>query len=135
MRMQEALRARLEQSLVAQSDLSAAEYMVLAALSQAPGRAMRPVDLGRALGWEKSRLHHQLTRMCNRGLLERRPLPAEGARAVEVACTPAGFGAIYAAAPEHAQDVRRWALDALTPEQINHLGEISQAILRKLDDK
>lgn len=135
MRMQEVLRARLEQSLVAHSGLSAADYAVLAALSQAPDRAMRPVDLGRALGWEKSRLHHQLTRMCNRGLLERRPLPVEGARAVEVTCTPDGLDAISAAAPEHVQDVCRWVIDALTPEQLEQLGAISQAILRTLDDE
>ncbi len=135
MRMQEVLRARLERSLAARSDLSAADYSVLAALSQSPGRAMRPVDLGRALGWEKSRLHHQLTRMCTRGLVARRPLPAEGSRAVEVACTADGLDAISAAAPEHARDVRRWVLDALTAEQLDRLGEISRAVLRNLDDE
>lgn len=133
MRMQETLLARMEQTLIARHAMSAADYTVLAVLSQAPGRAMRPVDLGQALGWEKSRLHHQLTRMCKRGLLERRPLPAEGARAVEVVCTPDGIDAIGEAAPEHVRDVRRWVLDALTPAQLHQLGDISRAILQRLD--
>ena len=32
---------------------------------------MRVLELARALGWEKSRLSHQLTRMQQRGLVER----------------------------------------------------------------
>ncbi len=36
-------------------------YTVLAALSEAAGGRLRAYELGRRLGWEKSRLHHQLT--------------------------------------------------------------------------
>ena len=66
--MQEVLRSRLEQQLQADSGLSNADYTVLVALSEAAGGRLRVFELGRRLGWEKSRLHHQLTRMCRRGL-------------------------------------------------------------------
>ena len=66
---------------MSRSGLSNADYTVLAVLSEAPERRMRPFDLSRTLGWEKSRLHHQLTRMCSRGLVERpRPRLRERAR-------------------------------------------------------
>jgi DNA-binding MarR family transcriptional regulator len=131
--MQELLRSRLEQGLVSRSGLSNADFTVLAVLSEAPERRMRAVDLSRGLGWEKSRLHHQLSRMCSRGLVERRPDPDSGnARAVQVVLTQDGLAAIEAAAPEHVADVRRLALDVLTDEQLAQLGEISRAIIAKL---
>lgn len=131
--MQELLRSRLEQGLVSRSGLSNADYTVLAVLSEAPERRMRPFDLSRALGWEKSRLHHQLTRMCSRGLVERRPDHGSGnARAVQVVLTADGLAAIRAAAPGHVRDVRQMALDALTDDQRAELGEISRAVIARL---
>jgi DNA-binding MarR family transcriptional regulator len=131
--MQELLRSRLEQGLMSRSGLSNADYTVLAVLSEAPEQRMRPFDLSRGLGWEKSRLHHQLTRMCNRGLVERRPDPDSGnTRAVQVMLTPDGLAAIRAAAPWHVRDVRRLALDALTGDQRAKLGEISRALIAQL---
>jgi DNA-binding MarR family transcriptional regulator len=131
--MQELLRSRLEQGLVSRSGLSNADYTVLAVLSEAPERRMRQLDLSRSLGGEKSRLHHQLTRMCRRGLVERRPDPDSGnARAVQVVLTPNGLVAIEAAAPGHVRDVRLLALDALSDGQLVQLGEISRAIIARL---
>ena len=59
--MQEHLRSRIEQQLQASSGLSLADYSVLSVLSEAPGRRLRAYCLSATLGWEKSRLHHQLT--------------------------------------------------------------------------
>ncbi len=92
--MQELLRGRLEQHLQADSGLSNADYTVLVALSEAPHGQQRAYELSRRLAWEKSRLHHQLTRMCGRGLVER--LNGDG-RAVYVAITPEGRAALEAA--------------------------------------
>ena len=132
MQMQEMLRSRLEQNLVARSNLTAADYTVLAALSE--HSPMRQAELGQLLGWEKSRLHHQLTRMHQRGLVERRPAPERGSRAVEIACTTGGREAIAAAAPEHARDVRQWVLDALSADELAQLGAISRLIMDRLVD-
>ena len=128
--MQELLRARLEQHLQADSGLSNADYTVLVALSEAPQGQQRAYELSRRLAWEKSRLHHQLTRMCGRGLVER--LNGDG-RAVYVAITPEGRAALEAAAPPHRRHVRHLFLDRLTPEQIDQLADISRTILDGLD--
>jgi DNA-binding MarR family transcriptional regulator len=124
--MQEVLRGRLEQQLQAESGLSNADYSVLVTLSEAADGQLRAFEIGRRLGWEKSRLHHQLTRMCKRGLVQRR---SGDGRAVHAAITDAGRAALEAAVPGHTRQVRHLVIDRLTPQQIDHLADISAAIL------
>jgi DNA-binding MarR family transcriptional regulator len=130
-RMQELLRGRLEQQLQADSELSNADYTVLVALSEAADGRLRVFELGLLLGWEKSRLHHQLTRMCGRDLVERH---SGDGRAIHAAITAGGRAALEAATPRHRQLVRRLVLDRLTGEQLDQLRAISCAILDGLDE-
>jgi DNA-binding MarR family transcriptional regulator len=124
--LNEVLRGRLEQHLQADSGLSHADYTLLAVLSEADGHRLRAVELGQNLGWEKSRLHHQLTRMCKRGLVRRSS--GEG-RAVNVTITPAGRAALDAAVPFHRQHVRQLVVDRLSAEQLDELGALSRVLL------
>ncbi len=124
--MQEVLRGRLEQQLQADSGLSNADYTVLVALSEAPDGQIRAFELGQVLGWEKSRLHHQLTRMCERGLVKRH---SGSGRAMHAVITSAGRTALEAAVPRHSQEVRRLVLDRLSTEQVDQLADISRTIL------
>ena len=48
--------------------MSAADYAVMVPLSEAPNGQLRTKDLGIALGWDRSRTSHQVTRMVKRGL-------------------------------------------------------------------
>ena len=133
MEMQELLRARLEQRLTAHSGLSNADYTVLAVLASAPGRRLRLVDLGRRLGWERSRLHHQLTRMSRRGLVERGPMPdAEYGRAIQAVLTDQGLSAIRKASRRHARDVRELVIDVLDDHQLKQHGDASAVLLTAL---
>ena len=127
--MQEHLRGRIEQQLQARSGLSMADYSVLSVLSGAPGGRLRAYCLGATLGWEKSRLHHQLTRMCRRGLVERH---AGESRAIYAQITPQGLTTLEQAAPQHSRHVRRLVIDRLRPDQLGQLAEISAAILGPL---
>ena len=61
-RMRLRLSARIARELSAASGLSEADYEILRALMH-EDRPVRPVALGQCLGWEKSRLSHQLRRM------------------------------------------------------------------------
>ena len=126
MQMQEHLRGRIEQQLQACSGLSTADYSVLVVLSGEPGGRLRAFCLGATLGWEKSRLHHQLTRMARRGLVERQ---CGDARASYVQVTPQGLATLSQAAPGHSRHVRQLVIDRLTPQQLDQLAEISAAIL------
>lgn len=124
--MQALLRARIEQQLQADSGLSSADYSVLAALSEAPDGRLRAYELSRMTGWEKSRLHHQLTRMGTRGLITRERC---GSRGINAVITTEGLAAIREAAPGHAREVRRLFTGRLSPEQLGQLADIATTIL------
>ena len=89
-----------------ESGLSGADYEVLALLSDHDGDRMPSHELRNALGWEKSRLSHQLRRMQKDGLISRESNPAD-ARSTMVCLLPVGRTAIEKAAPGHVADVRR----------------------------
>jgi DNA-binding MarR family transcriptional regulator len=128
-RMMELLRARIEQQLQASSGLSNADYTVLALLSEAPDGRMRAYELGRVADWEKSRMHHQLTRMCQRGLITRERC---GSRGMDALITAKGLAALEEAAPGHAQEVRRLFIDRLTPDELDQFADIATTILDDL---
>lgn len=130
-RMLELLRTRIEQQLQAGSGLSNADYTVLVLLSEAPEGRLRPYELGRVAGWEKSRLHHQLTRMGTRGLVARERCGSRGMYAV---ITEKGRDALREAAPGHAREVRRLFVDQLTAEELDRFADIAGTILHNLEE-
>jgi DNA-binding MarR family transcriptional regulator len=130
--MQIQLRRLLGRELQNETGLSEADYIVLVHLSETPGGRLRPFELGRAAGWEKSRLSHHLTRMERRGLVQRQNCLTDN-RGALVTLTAEGRSAIEAAAPFHVEQVRRWFLSALTSDQLEGLTAISDAVLAGLD--
>lgn len=131
--MQQRLVRRIGRELQQETGLSAADYEVLVQLSEAPGGRLRAFELGGVTQWEKSRLSHHITRMADRGLVKRESCPTDS-RGAFVVMTAAGRKAIEAAAPRHVEHVRRWFIDSLTPEQLDALAEISDAVSANLDD-
>ncbi|MBW4722154.1 MarR family winged helix-turn-helix transcriptional regulator [Saccharothrix obliqua] len=127
--MLELLRTRIEQQLQADSGLSNADYTVLALLSEAPDGRMRPYELGQVAGWEKSRMHHQLTRMGKRGLITREQC---GPRGVDAVITAKGLATLKKAVPGHAQEIRRLFIDPLTAEELDEFARIAGTILDNL---
>ncbi|NRQ33702.1 MarR family transcriptional regulator [Nonomuraea sp. NN258] len=128
--MVELLRNRIEQQLQASSDLSNADYTVLALLSETPGRRLRAYELARVAGWEKSRMHHQLTRMERRGLVARERC---GSRGMDAVLTEEGLAALKKALPEHAEEVRRLFVDRLTREELDQFASLAAKILNGLE--
>ena len=93
--------------------LSDPGYGVLSRLADLGGGQLRQQDLADSMGWDKSHLSHHLTRMQQRGLVERQP----SGDAVTVRLTPAGRVVLDQAVPVHAAAVRRHLLSRLTAEQ------------------
>ena len=124
------LVAHLNRGLL-ESGLSGADYAVLAVLSDHDGDRMPARELCSALGWEKSRLSHQLRRMQKDGLICREPNP-DDARSTMVCLLPAGRAAIEKAAPGHVEDVRRNFVDLLTPAELDLLATLNERILHHL---
>ena len=61
----------VEHQIRSAADLSSAEFEVVRCLIEAADGTMRQSELAASLGWDKSRLSHQLTRMAHRELIER----------------------------------------------------------------
>lgn len=112
MRVQLRMNYEMNRQLQADSDLSLSDYDVLVALSGNRDQSTRVSDLAAHIGWERSRLSHQLRRMEERGLTERRPSTQDG-RTSNVVLTERGRAAITDAAPAHVDLVRSLFFDPL----------------------
>src|SRR5580692_11614531 len=118
------LFAAVEGQLQRDSGIPHGYYEILVRLSESPGRALRMSQLAEASTSSKSRLSHAVSRLEERGWVERLDCPTD--RRGQVAqLTDAGFTALAAAAPGHVEQVRRALIDVITPEQLGQLREIS----------
>ncbi|MGW4799660.1 MarR family winged helix-turn-helix transcriptional regulator [Nonomuraea sp. NPDC004297] len=123
----EALRAVISARLQSDSGLSAGDYAVLLALSEAQGHRMRSSDLAAHINWERSRLSHHLGRMERRGLIAREDCVTDS-RGAEVVLVAAGAEAFQGATVPHLRAVRELFVDALTAEQLDAAGEVAAAL-------
>jgi DNA-binding MarR family transcriptional regulator len=130
--MQMHLEAELARQLATHSGLSYPDYVVLVALTDHPQGRQRLFELGRVLGWEKSRLSHHVARMAERGLVKKERCGADR-RGAYVAVTARGRKEIAAAAPGHVATVRRLFVDPLTPEQLDVIAAAAETVLAQLD--
>jgi DNA-binding MarR family transcriptional regulator len=107
--------------------LTEADFVVLLRLSRIPGHRLRARDMAAALHWERSRLSRQISRMETRGTIER--APSEGdARGYDVVMTDTGLAAFQAAWPAWVDGIRHCFADVLSPEQLDALIGIADAI-------
>jgi DNA-binding MarR family transcriptional regulator len=127
--MVSALDTAMNRQLQSDCGLSLSDYDVLVTLDE--GGPLRMFALGSALGWEQSRLSHQLRRMRERGLLTREGA-REDRRGATVALTDAGRAALRAAAPGHAALVRRVVFDGLSAAQRDAFGAAIATALERL---
>ncbi|MGH1565323.1 MarR family winged helix-turn-helix transcriptional regulator [Mumia sp. DW29H23] len=128
----ELLPGALDTQLRRDADLTHFEYYVLAMLSEAPDRTLRMTGLARQTNATLPRLSHVVQRLEKRGLVERVPCP-EDRRATNARLTDDGWDKVVATAPSHVGAVRELVVDALTPEQVEQLATIADAILERLD--
>jgi len=127
------LPAALNRQLQRDSDLSLQDFDVLVQLTDVEDGRVRVSALAAALGWERSRLSHHVTRMGRRGLVAREECGDDG-RGAFVVLTPEGRAAIEAAAPGHVRTVRSLVFDALTPAEVASLEAITSKVLGRLED-
>ncbi|MFE5091911.1 MarR family winged helix-turn-helix transcriptional regulator [Streptomyces sp. NPDC056638] len=129
--LQRQLQSALDRQLARDSVLSGADYAVLAPLSESPGDVLRARDLQVELGWERSRLSHQISRMEKRGMVAREPCE-DDARGSMVRMTAQGRAAIEGAAPQHVETVRRYFFDPLSHDEVETLGVLFDRLLDSL---
>ena len=126
------LQDRLDRDLTHQTGISHAYYEILVALSEAPGRMMRMSELADTCLSSRSRLSHAVSRLEERGWVRRQVCASDGRGQLAV-LTDDGFEALEAAAPIHVESVRTHLFDQLTPEQVDHMRDLGETLLRHLD--
>lgn len=122
----------LARRLTADSDLTYTDYTVLVTLTAQPDGRVRLFELCELLGWEKSRLSHQVKRMVTRRLVVKEPCE-EDRRGAIVVVTDHGRREIEAAAPGHVAAVRELVVDRLTEQQLDALADVAAAVLAAFD--
>ena len=109
--MSDEVMSRVAKDITESTGLSGPDFGVLSRLAGIGKGEVRQQDLARAMGWDKSRLSHQLTRMQKRKLIERCD---GGNRIVLIKLTKLGENKLADARPIHAESVRRnlWRTDS-----------------------
>jgi DNA-binding MarR family transcriptional regulator len=125
------LSDRLERELTSATGISHAYYEILVALSETPGRALRMSELADRCLSSRSRLSHAVSRLEERGWVQRRVCPEDGRGQLAV-LTDEGFAALEAASHVHVEGVRTHLFDQLTPEQIASMRDVGETLLRHL---
>lgn len=126
------LPAALDAQLQRESRLSHFEYMVLACLSEAPGRTLRMSDLAAMAHGSLSRLSHVVKRLEKRDWVHRSPCVEDG-RYINATLTDSGYTKLVDSAPGHVAAVRTLVVDTLSAGQIEELAEIGGRIAEALD--
>jgi len=109
------------------SGISGAEYVVLVALSELPVPAVNLNRLATGLGWEISRMSHQVSRMDEAGLVKKTK-NLEDSRCFDVSITAKGRKIAEAAIPLQSQEINHCFSQVLSQAQMKSLIEISEAI-------
>lgn len=121
-RAHEIVRARVIADAAEAAGLSEPDLTILVTLSKAGG-SLRQSELAASLGWDRTRISHQLTRMSKRQLVTR-----ERAGGVTVSLTATGRRAVTAVHPGLDAAVRRHFTDKLSAQEIETLA----SVLRRL---
>ena len=126
------LEDRLDRELTRETGISHAYYEILVQLSESPDRQLRMSELADRSGSSRSRLSHAVSRLEERGWVRRQVCEEDGRGQLAV-LTDDGFAALEAAAPIHVESVRRHLFDQLTPEQVEHVRDFGETLLRHLE--
>ena len=121
------LLPHLGRQITNHSGISGAEYVVLVALSELKVPSVNLNRLANGLGWEISRMSHQVSRMDDAGLVKKTK-NLEDSRCFDVSITTKGRKIAEAAIPLQSIEINHCFSEVLTQAQMKSLIEISEAI-------
>ncbi|MFL6118345.1 MarR family winged helix-turn-helix transcriptional regulator [Actinophytocola sp.] len=125
------LRYEMNRQLRADHGLSLADFDVLVALISDEQTTLSVSDLAIRIGWERSRVSHQVRRMADRALVETTVSEADK-RVTVVSLTPAGRDTLAAASRSHVALVRRMFLDTLDSRSARQIALLFEQIYDNL---
>lgn len=121
------LLPHLGRQITNHSGITGAEYVVLVALSELTTPSVSLNRLAQGLGWEISRMSHQVSRMEESGLVKKARNQSDS-RSFDVSITSKGRKIADAAIPLQSKEINHCFSDVLTQAQMKALIEISEAI-------
>jgi len=121
------LLPHLSRQITNHSGITGAEYVVLVALSELTTPSVSLNRLAQGLGWEISRMSHQISRMEEAGLVKKARNQLDS-RCFDVSITPKGRKIAEAAIPLQSKEINHCFSEVLTQAQMKALIEISEAI-------
>jgi DNA-binding MarR family transcriptional regulator len=130
--MRRQLDHALERRLQEDAGISGPDFEILLSLFKAADNQLRARDLVELLGWEKSRVSHQVTRMAARGLVERRECPTD-LRGSWVTLLPDGRRAVLNASRGNATELRRLFFDVLTADEKAALAAFAERVVERVN--
>ena len=119
----EVVRGAVAEEITRATGLSDPDFGILTRLDDAGG-SLRQNELAASMGWHRSRLSHQLTRMATRDLVTR----SDVVGGVEIGLTAAGRDQATAARPVHAAAVRAHLLDRIPDDGRARLADLLAAL-------
>lgn len=128
------LLPHLGRQITAHSGISGAEYVVLVALSEIKVPSVNLNRLAIGLGWEISRMSHQISRMQESGLVKKTQSESD-ARCFDVSITNKGRKIAEAAISLQSQEINHCFSEVLTKQQMEALIEISDAISKHMREQ
>ncbi|TMQ97517.1 MarR family transcriptional regulator [Actinomadura soli] len=126
------LNEALDRQLQRDSGMPHTYYMILAMLSESPGRARTMTELAEIVHSSPSRLSHAVNRLEESGWV-RRTKNGTDRRTTVAELTDEGYAVLVKAAPGHVAEVRRHLFDPLTRERMLEFRETLHALLASLD--
>lgn len=121
------LLPHLGRQITTHSGISGAEYVVLVALSELTTPSVNLNRLAQGLGWEISRMSHQVSRMEESGLVKKTKNQLDS-RCFDVSITAKGRKIAESAIPLQSKEINHCFSEVLTQAQMRSLIEISEAI-------
>ncbi|STN23604.1 marR-family regulatory protein [Escherichia fergusonii] len=130
--MGEVISSMIARDIQKATGLSAQDFAILSQLRSTRNGVRKQRDIQQFLGWDKSRLSHQLSRMASREVITRENRPEQG---LVVCITEEGIKQIIQAEPIHSAAVRRYFLDFLNPDDMNALTSIAAKLREGLESQ
>jgi DNA-binding MarR family transcriptional regulator len=121
------LMDRLDDDLRRTFNISLVEYEILVRLSESEGGQLRMAQLADALAHSRSRVTHTVARMEAAGLIQRSTSPEDG-RGILATMTPKGHDLLVRVAPLHVTGVRDNLVDLVSPEDLEAVGRVFDAV-------
>ena len=127
------LLPHLSRQITNHSGITGAEYVVLVALSELTSPNVNLNRLATGLGWETSRMSHQISRMEENGLVKK-SRNLDDSRCFDVSITSKGRKIAESAIPLQSKEINHCFSEVLTKDQMRSLIEISEAITKHMKE-